>query len=113
MKRWAVLKSRQNDAAILAITQPTRSAVSGSDGEPLGPRFSGLSLSSAAEAGALAGEDGLLTAIRMFVTAIRMFAETLQLGRATGQARDEYLQTIVNESERLTRLLNNVLDFSR
>jgi two-component system, OmpR family, phosphate regulon sensor histidine kinase PhoR len=27
--------------------------------------------------------------------------------------RDEYLDTIVNESERLTRLLNNVLDFSR
>lgn len=47
------------------------------------------------------------------LTAIRMFAETLQLGRPVGQAREEYLQTIVNESERLTRLLNNVLDFSK
>jgi signal transduction histidine kinase len=36
------------------------------------------------------------------------------MGRAADPAiRDEYLDTIVNESERLTRLLNNVLDFSR
>ena len=47
------------------------------------------------------------------LTAIRMFAETLRLGRADGATRDEYLDTIVNESERLTRLLNNVLDFSQ
>ena len=46
------------------------------------------------------------------LTAIRMFAETLRLGRADAATRDEYLDTIVNESERLTRLLNNVLDFS-
>jgi signal transduction histidine kinase len=48
------------------------------------------------------------------LTAIRMFAETLRMGRAADPAtRDEYLDTIVNESERLTRLLNNVLDYSR
>ena len=48
------------------------------------------------------------------LTAIRMFAETLLIGRATGpQMQAEYLETIVNESERLTRLLNNVLDFSK
>jgi signal transduction histidine kinase len=48
------------------------------------------------------------------LTAIRMFAETLQMGRPMDPAlRDEYLDIIVNESERLTRLLNNVLDFSR
>jgi signal transduction histidine kinase len=48
------------------------------------------------------------------LTAIRMFAETLQMGRsADAEARAEYLETIVNESERLTRLLNNVLDFSK
>lgn len=55
------------------------------------------------------------------LTAIRMFAETLLMredpgGEAPGFGpadRAEYLQTIVNESERLTRLLNNVLDFSR
>ena len=47
------------------------------------------------------------------LTAIRMFAETLRLGRAKDPATQaEYLDTIVNESERLTRLLNNVLDFS-
>ena len=47
------------------------------------------------------------------LTAIRMFADTLRLGRADDTTRDEYLDTIVNESERLTRLLNNVLDFSK
>jgi signal transduction histidine kinase len=48
------------------------------------------------------------------LTAIRMFAETLRMGRPADPAlRDEYLDIIINESERLTRLLNNVLDFSR
>jgi signal transduction histidine kinase len=48
------------------------------------------------------------------LTAIRMFAETLQLGRSSDpETQTEYLETIVNESERLTRLLNNVLDFSK
>ena len=43
-----------------------------------------------------------------------MFAETLQLGRSPNpETQTEYLETIVNESERLTRLLNNVLDFSK
>lgn len=51
------------------------------------------------------------------LTSIRMFAETLQMNDETGsdnrKMRAEYLDTIVNETERLTRLLNNVLDFSR
>jgi signal transduction histidine kinase len=48
------------------------------------------------------------------LTAIRMFAETLRMRReASEQMQEEYLDTIVNESERLTRLLNNVLDFSK
>ncbi len=48
------------------------------------------------------------------LTAIRMFAETLVMGRAGGeQQTSEYLRTIVNESERLSRLVDNVLDFSR
>jgi signal transduction histidine kinase len=48
------------------------------------------------------------------LTAIRMFAETLVMGRAGGeQQTTEYLRTIVNESERLSRLVDNVLDFSR
>jgi signal transduction histidine kinase len=47
------------------------------------------------------------------LTAIRMFAETLQLERIDPAARAEYLDTIVSETERLTRLLNNVLDFSK
>jgi signal transduction histidine kinase len=48
------------------------------------------------------------------LTSIRMFAEILQMrGHGDRQMHDEYLETIVIESERLTRLLNNVLDFSR
>jgi signal transduction histidine kinase len=47
------------------------------------------------------------------LTAIRMFAETLALGRTPDRSQTEYLQTIVSESERLSRLVDNVLDFSR
>jgi signal transduction histidine kinase len=52
--------------------------------------------------------------LRTPLTAIRMFAETLQMERPLSpSARADYLDTIVHESERLTRLVNNVLDFSR
>jgi signal transduction histidine kinase len=48
------------------------------------------------------------------LTAIRMFAETLRMGRLPdSRVQDEYLDTIVAESERLSRLLDNVLDFSK
>ncbi len=48
------------------------------------------------------------------LTAIRMFAETIRLGRIPSEeTRNEYLDTIINESERLSRLLNNVLDISK
>jgi signal transduction histidine kinase len=47
------------------------------------------------------------------LTAIRMFAETLRLRATKPETQAEYLDTIVNESERLTRLLNNVLDFTK
>jgi signal transduction histidine kinase len=48
------------------------------------------------------------------LTAIRMYAETLAMGRSRDeQTRSEYLETIVNESERLARLVDNVLDFSK
>ena len=48
------------------------------------------------------------------LTAIRMFAETMRMGRSKDlKTHAEYLDTIVNESQRLTRLLNNVLDFSK
>jgi signal transduction histidine kinase len=43
-----------------------------------------------------------------------MFAETLHENSPEDVGpQGEYLETIVNESERLTRLLNNVLDFSK
>lgn len=48
------------------------------------------------------------------LTAIRMFAETLGMGHTTDpRTQSEYLETIISETERLTRLLNNVLDFSK
>ncbi len=48
------------------------------------------------------------------LTAIRMFAEALVLHRPRAEAeKTDYLQTIVSESERLSRLINNVLDFSK
>jgi len=48
------------------------------------------------------------------LTSIRMFAETLQLGRHSGpETQQEYLDTVVHETERLSRLINNVLDFAR
>ncbi len=48
------------------------------------------------------------------LTAIRMFAEALAMGvRSEPEAQQGYLRTIISESERLSRLLNNVLDFSK
>jgi signal transduction histidine kinase len=48
------------------------------------------------------------------LTSIRMYAEMLQEGRQRDPARRrQYLGTIVEESRRLTRLVNRVLDFAR
>ena len=47
------------------------------------------------------------------LTSIRMFAEMMQSGNATEEKRPQYLRIIVAEAERLTRLINNVLDFAR
>lgn len=48
------------------------------------------------------------------LTTIRMYAELLGEGSIREEAkRERYLQVIVSESQRLTRLVNNVLDFSR
>jgi signal transduction histidine kinase len=48
------------------------------------------------------------------LTSIRMFADLLAEGRVKEpEKRDRYLRIISSESERLTRLVNNVLDFAR
>jgi signal transduction histidine kinase len=47
------------------------------------------------------------------LTSIRMFAELMQMSESTNAEHSAFLETIVSESERLTRLLNGVLDFSR
>lgn len=52
--------------------------------------------------------------LRTPLALIRMFGETLEMGRVkTEEKRQEYYGTIVKESERLTRLVNNILDFSK
>jgi len=48
------------------------------------------------------------------LTSIRMYAELLSEDRLTDlEKRKRYLEVMVAESQRLTRLVNNVLDFSR
>jgi signal transduction histidine kinase len=45
---------------------------------------------------------------------IRLFAETLELGRVPGADKARQYYRIINkESQRLTQLINNILDFSR
>ena len=52
--------------------------------------------------------------LRTPLTSIRMYAETLLMGRyrSAEQMRD-YLTTLLHESRRLSRLVDNVLDFAR
>ena len=47
------------------------------------------------------------------LTAVRLSAEMLREGRVKEEAQARYLEVIVRESERLTRLVDNVLDFGR
>ena len=47
------------------------------------------------------------------LTAVRLSAEMLREGRVKAEAQARYLDVIVRESERLTRLVDNVLDFGR
>lgn len=44
---------------------------------------------------------------------VRMFSEMLLSGRAPPEKRQQYLEIIVSESERLSSLIDNVLDFAR
>jgi signal transduction histidine kinase len=52
--------------------------------------------------------------LRTPLSLIRLYAETLELGRLPDSERQkEYYQIIRKESERLTALITNILDFSR
>ena len=52
--------------------------------------------------------------LRTPLTTIRIMAEMLSMGAvASDEKRAEYHKNIVSESDRLTRLINNVLDFAR
>ena len=52
--------------------------------------------------------------LRTPLALIRLYAETLEMGRLKSPEKyQEYYQIIRKESERLTSLINNILDFSR
>lgn len=52
--------------------------------------------------------------LRTPLSLIRLYAETLEMGRMVSPNKyQEYYQIIRKESERLTSLINNILDFSR
>ncbi len=52
--------------------------------------------------------------LRTPLSLIRLYAETLEMGRITSPEKyQEYYRIIRKESERLTGLINNILDFSR
>jgi signal transduction histidine kinase len=52
--------------------------------------------------------------LRTPLALIRLYAETLELGRiTTKEKKQEYYRIVRKESERLTALINNILDFSR
>jgi signal transduction histidine kinase len=48
------------------------------------------------------------------LTSIRMYAESLMMKRVKSESgRMKYLSVVVNESERLSRMINNILEFSK
>jgi signal transduction histidine kinase len=52
--------------------------------------------------------------LRTPLSLIRLYAETLEMGRLSHpEKQQEYFQIIRKESERLSALINNILDFSR
>ncbi len=52
--------------------------------------------------------------LRTPLSVIRMYVETLEMGRiASREKQQEYYKVIGQESERLTHLVNNILNFSR
>jgi two-component system phosphate regulon sensor histidine kinase PhoR len=52
--------------------------------------------------------------LRTPLTSIRMFTETLLMGRASSREEErEFLEVIAQEAERLSRLTERILDFSR
>lgn len=48
------------------------------------------------------------------LTSIRMYTESLLMGRVkAAETQKEYLEVVVNESERLKRMINNILEYSK
>jgi signal transduction histidine kinase len=57
--------------------------------------------------------NGVSHELRTPLAVVRMYAELLRMGVVPEDRQSEHLSTIVRESERLTRLIDNVLAFSR
>lgn len=51
--------------------------------------------------------------LRTPLTSVRLYAEMLRDGKVPEGKRQSYLETLVRESERLSRLVDHILDFSR
>lgn len=51
--------------------------------------------------------------LRTPLTLIKMFSETLVLKRVPEENRTEYLNTILAETDRMTGLVNNIIDYSK
>ena len=48
------------------------------------------------------------------LTSIRMYAESLMMGRVVSDSvQKEYLSVVVTETDRLKRMINNILEFSK
>ena len=103
--------------SISASSLNARLALAGPDDElkELGDTFDGL----VARLEAAFGAQRQFVAnasheLRTPLALIRLYAETLELGRITTQEKkQQYYRIIRKESERLTALINNILDFSR
>ncbi|MBM3275181.1 MAG: HAMP domain-containing histidine kinase, partial [Candidatus Sericytochromatia bacterium] len=58
--------------------------------------------------------SGITHEMRVPLTTVKMYAEMLSQGVVTDpDKRDSYLQTIAREADRLSRLIENVMDFAR
>ncbi len=118
---WAVRADLRDPGALERTLARSRAAVAGAAALFLCVTLAGLAVlvrtaRREMELAALKGEfvSHVSHELKTPLSVIRMFAETLALGRTRDEAqRREFLETIARESERLTGMIDNVLDFSR
>ncbi len=92
-----VVRVTESDGEVLYETAPTRSDVN-------------FEVTRQMESASFRGLKQLKTPLAL----VRLFAETLELGRVPSEDKaHQYYRVINKESQRLTQLINNILDFSR